>query len=78
MSWIIGTGEPPNKFTIGRIMDENDLLLDVINNKLAAGNFVDAASYQMVLQRNLVYLLGLSAQSKSPRYPDVLAYHMYK
>lgn len=67
MSWIIGTGEPPNKFTIGRIMDENDLLLDVINNKLAAGNFVDAASYQMVLQRNLVYLLGLSAQSKSPR-----------
>ncbi|KAL5969659.1 SS18-like protein 2 [Taenia solium] len=67
MSWIIGTGEPPNKFTIERIMDENDLLLDVINNKLAAGNFVDAASYQMVLQRNLVYLLGLSSRSKSLR-----------
>lgn len=63
MSWIIGTGESPNKFTVERIMDENDLLIEVINRKLASGDFLAATQYQMILRRNLIYLLGLSAQT---------------
>lgn len=67
MSWIIGTGEPPTMFTVTRLMDENDLLIDVINNKMAAGDFDEAAQYQMVLQRNLLYLLRLSGKRDDTR-----------
>ncbi|VDD81884.1 unnamed protein product [Mesocestoides corti] len=65
MSWTIGTGELPTAFTINRLMDENDLLIDVINNKLVIGDFEEAMQYQMVLQRNLVYLLRLSAKPEN-------------
>lgn len=59
MSWIINSDEPPTQFTVDRIMDENDFLLDIVNNKLASGDFEEAVSYQKVLQRNLIYLLQL-------------------
>ncbi len=67
MSWTIGTGEPATSFSVTRLMDENDLLLDVINSRLAEGEFEEAAQYQMVLQRNLIYLMRLSGNPQDPQ-----------
>ncbi|VDL60293.1 unnamed protein product [Hymenolepis diminuta] len=62
MSWIIATREPPTQFTVDRIMDENDFLLDIINKKLTSGDFEEAVSYQKILQRNLTFLIELRAR----------------
>ncbi|KAM3184144.1 hypothetical protein ACTXT7_008969 [Hymenolepis weldensis] len=62
MSWIIAAGETPTQFTVDRIMDENDFLLDIINKKLTSGDFEEAVSYQKILQRNLTFLMELRSQ----------------
>ncbi|VDO00927.1 unnamed protein product [Rodentolepis nana] len=64
MSWIIATDENPSQFTVDRIMDENDFLLDIINKKLNSGDFEEAVSFQKILQRNLIFLMQLKSQSR--------------
>ncbi|BHF63244.1 hypothetical protein SprV_0200623600 [Sparganum proliferum] len=63
MSWVIGTDKPVTPFIIERLLDENDIILSVISNKMAQSKFEEAAKFQAILQRNLMFLLQLPTVS---------------
>lgn len=67
MSWAIDSGKPPNTFIVDRILDENELLLDMIRRKLKQGKFEDASKFQEIVQRNLIYLMTLDPNNMSQK-----------
>ncbi len=67
MSWLIGTDKQQTQFTLERLLDENDILLDVIASKLIEGKHTEAIQFQQVVQRNLMYLLEMKKSHEEPQ-----------
>ncbi|VDP82417.1 unnamed protein product [Echinostoma caproni] len=49
----------PESTSVKRLLDENEYIIQLISELSRKGNFVEAAQMQLILQRNLTYLVSL-------------------
>ncbi|KAF7232372.1 hypothetical protein EG68_09552 [Paragonimus skrjabini miyazakii] len=54
----------PNSVSVQRLLDENDHIIQLIAELSRKGNLEEAAQLQLVLQRNIVFLVSMVDQQK--------------
>ncbi|KAF8570645.1 hypothetical protein P879_05788 [Paragonimus westermani] len=57
----------PNSVSVQRLLDENDHIIQLVAELSRKGNLEEAAQLQLVLQRNIVYLVSMVDQQKMER-----------
>lgn len=60
-----GGGPPPTPAQIQKVLDENCLIIQTIQELQDMGKVNECMSYQQSLHRNLVYLANLADQSQN-------------